>query len=109
MALANSLKPSVSASTDYTLYQPASGKKAVVLGLFVSNYDASDSATLEVRIDNSSDVLQAYLLKGTLAAGKILNLDKGAIMVLQDQQKLVVKSSEPNTSFALAYVELDAA
>jgi hypothetical protein len=96
MAFKNWNLATVTASTDTTLAQPASGNIAMMLSLFVKNSSGS-TASVIIKVTDSSDSLKGYLFEGDIQDDETMIISEK--IVLADQDKLVVQSDQGSTSF----------
>lgn len=92
------------AATETTLYQVASGARAVVGGIVICNRNAS-ARTIKIKKTDSSNTLVAQIVAGySLAANDTIMIPKGKIG-LKNQQKIRVESSGADVDFSLVAIE----
>jgi hypothetical protein len=101
MAFKNWNLSSVTASTDTTLVQPTGSARqvAVCRDLVIKNNSGS-TASVVVKVTDSSDNLKAYLFEGDVQDDE--RVDISEVIILNHEDKLVVNSDQANTSFFIS-------
>ena len=96
MSVINWSLATVTADTDTTLLQDQAAQETAVFSIIAHNYSGV-TATIEVKILTTGDVLKAYIFNDTVDDAKSLFIDSK--IFLNEGDKVSVRSTQANVSF----------
>ena len=105
MSLLGASITTLTVDTMTDILQVGSGNRAIVIGLVVSNNDASDPATIELVKTNTSNTVQSHVISQGYSIPVNDGLHINTKIVLAATEKLRIESNKANVSVEVAYDE----